>query len=381
MKPEPDQKEKFLYVDDLKENLLLFQATFESDFEITVAKSGQKALELLNENDFAGIIADQNMPGMTGIELLETASEKYPEMLRFIITAYIDFDNVVESINRGLVDGYFAKPYNNDEIRSIIFKALEVRNLRGKNQEMLMNLERVNAELLELERSKIDFLSSFTDEIRNPINKVMTAVHVIKDRVDSRELIESMHLLDISLGRLDNFTQAVKLLLRLQDTDAKINITGVSLKEIIEIGILEEENVLKYKGLDYFVREGSPDVTIEGEFELILTCFTILIELVEKHAEADSEVAFFASNDDGKLTLGIDCSKSNFSGGDKKLLTKLFSEEKVSISKDYSVELYLTHYIMSLHKGNIEITFNEDLSTNIRMLFPVPGVLSNDGNN
>ncbi|MBL7112513.1 MAG: response regulator, partial [Bacteroidales bacterium] len=55
-----------LYVDDLQTNLILFQATFEKDYNIILADSPQKALEILREQEIQVLVTDQRMPEMTG---------------------------------------------------------------------------------------------------------------------------------------------------------------------------------------------------------------------------------------------------------------------------------------------------------------------------
>jgi DNA-binding NtrC family response regulator len=71
MEKEPVKKSVVLYVDDIKANLMLFEASFD---EIHV------------------LVSEQNMPGMTGNELLEIVTLEYPDIMRFMITAYTDYD-------------------------------------------------------------------------------------------------------------------------------------------------------------------------------------------------------------------------------------------------------------------------------------------------
>ena len=66
-----DQQANILYVDDLQTNLVLFQATFEQYFHITLADSAIKAIEILKEQEVQVLVTDQRMPDMTGTELLE----------------------------------------------------------------------------------------------------------------------------------------------------------------------------------------------------------------------------------------------------------------------------------------------------------------------
>jgi len=371
METKPDYKETILYVDDIQANLMLFEASFEDDYSIMLAESGKEALKLLEDNDFAAIVSDQNMPGMSGTELLEIVEQKYPEIMRFILTAYTDYSTVVDSINKGKVYAYFNKPYNIDEVRMTINKSLEVRQLKRSNQEMIVELKRANEDLVEMDKTKINFLTGITNEIRTPINKILTAVHMIKDRIDSKELTESLNLLDVSLGRLESFSNAAKLLVRMQDSSNIIKSSEISPRELIEVGFIEKRATLKDPQLNYKIDDQSNGTKVEGEFELLLTSYAILIDLVAAHAAEGSDLNFSILVDDDKLSIGIESLKSNYGEKERDILLSLFAEEDISFNKDYQIELVLAYHIVSSHKGRISVNFNEDESTVIQLELPV----------
>ena len=365
-----DSMDKVLYVDDVKANLMLFEASFESDFAVTLAESGEEALKILEGNDFSVVVSDQNMPGMTGTELLGIVAQKYPDIMRFMITAYTDYSTVVDSINKGQVYGYFNKPYNIDEVRRTIFNSLEIRNLRLKNQEMIFKLEKANMELVEMDKTKIDFLSGITNEIRNPINKILTAVHMIKDRVDSKELTESLNLLDLSLGKLESFSESTKLLVRLQDNSAELKYESISPKELIEVEIIEKRDSLRASALKFKVVDSSGGKKTKGEFDLLLSCLLILMDLTISHSELDSEISFIIEERGDEILLGIKSSQSNFTQKEIDILSTQFSDKNGSFKRDHKMELVLAHHIIDSHGGRIQVSFEDDKTTLIQMILP-----------
>ena len=66
-----NKKYNILYVDDEVDNLTAFTALLRRYYQITTAQSGEEALELLTQKEFALVISDQRMPKMTGVELFE----------------------------------------------------------------------------------------------------------------------------------------------------------------------------------------------------------------------------------------------------------------------------------------------------------------------
>ena len=98
------------------------QAHYQSDYRIVKASSGDEALETVQEfkrrNDAVALfLADQRMPGMSGVEFLEEAIKLYPDTKRVLLTAYADTDAAITSINAIDLDYYLLKPWDPPEER------------------------------------------------------------------------------------------------------------------------------------------------------------------------------------------------------------------------------------------------------------------------
>jgi DNA-binding NtrC family response regulator len=86
----------------------------------------EDALSILKKNSIALIIADNRMPDMSGIELLEKALQKYPDTFRIILTAYIDDKPVKDALNLGYAHSCVSKPWEPDQMRAIVKKGIEI---------------------------------------------------------------------------------------------------------------------------------------------------------------------------------------------------------------------------------------------------------------
>jgi CheY-like chemotaxis protein len=82
--------------------------------KIQQAGNAQEALALLDHEEFDLIVSDHNMPGKTGIDLLEHAHKQHPQTARMLMTALAQLDIGVDAINRGRVDAFLRKPFDND---------------------------------------------------------------------------------------------------------------------------------------------------------------------------------------------------------------------------------------------------------------------------
>jgi serine phosphatase RsbU (regulator of sigma subunit) len=162
-----------LYVDDEEDNLTVFKSTFRREYTIHLAKSGAEGMEILKNNEIQLIITDQRMPGMTGIQFLESIIPDHPDCIRMILTGFSDVEAIIEAINKGRVYRYITKPWNKDELRQTINKAFENYDLREKNRNLIEELKKSNE---QLERKVIER----TQKIEAQKNEITDSIRYAK---------------------------------------------------------------------------------------------------------------------------------------------------------------------------------------------------------
>jgi signal transduction histidine kinase len=221
--------ETILYVDDDESNLVVFQAACGRDFKIVTANSGQQALELMARQQFALLIADQRMPGMSGVEVLEHARTEWPEVVRILITAYSDFHDATAAINRGQVQRFLRKPWVMEELRANLAEALQVyrTSQRVKALELrLRETERVYALGV--------VAAGIAHELRNPITAVATNLSLMREEItgilnglpSASPIAESLRQMTLLLAdtregvqRITDITRGVELSQRRRDAE------------------------------------------------------------------------------------------------------------------------------------------------------------------
>lgn len=132
---------KILFVDDEEQVLRALKRTFlDSQFEIYLANSGEKALEVLNEIDIDVMITDIKMPYMDGYELLKIVKQKFPNVIRLVLSGYSEEKLVFKSIQKGLAKMYLMKPWDsNDLIKKINRLIILKRELAEKKLVNIIN--------------------------------------------------------------------------------------------------------------------------------------------------------------------------------------------------------------------------------------------------
>jgi serine phosphatase RsbU (regulator of sigma subunit) len=143
--------ETILVVDDEVANLQKLHRTFVNRYPVLSASNGNEAMELIHKKeDIAVIIADQRMPGMTGLELLQQTIPRLPHAIRIILTGYTDVDVLLDAINSCKVYRYIVKPWDPPDLLMTVERGLEAHRLAKENEQFrkeLIRRERLAREL------------------------------------------------------------------------------------------------------------------------------------------------------------------------------------------------------------------------------------------
>lgn len=143
---------QILCVDDERNVLRALERIFlDDDFAIITAGSGEEGLVALEENpEIQLVISDYRMPGMNGVEFLKKVCELHPDTVRIVLSGYADTAAVVAAINDGQIYKFVPKPWNDDELRQTVIKAIETFELHFRNRELTEELSQANTHLQEL---------------------------------------------------------------------------------------------------------------------------------------------------------------------------------------------------------------------------------------
>ncbi|MFY9556122.1 MAG: sigma-54 dependent transcriptional regulator [Blastocatellia bacterium] len=107
----------------------------EKAYTVDTAPDGEHALVCLEEQDYALVITDIKLPGVSGLELLARIRVDWPEVAVIIMTAFSSISSAVEAMKLGAED-YIGKPFQLDELAITVEKALERRSLRREVREL-----------------------------------------------------------------------------------------------------------------------------------------------------------------------------------------------------------------------------------------------------
>jgi response regulator RpfG family c-di-GMP phosphodiesterase len=140
-----------LFVDDEAGILSALRRLFRPHgYRILTAEGGAEALELLGRETVDLVISDMRMPNMSGAVFLREVRNRWPDVMRLLLTGHADMASTIDAINHGEIYRYISKPWNDDEIVHTVKEALERKRLERENARLAELTRRQNDELKEL---------------------------------------------------------------------------------------------------------------------------------------------------------------------------------------------------------------------------------------
>ncbi|WP_292938296.1 sigma-54 dependent transcriptional regulator [Noviherbaspirillum sp.] len=129
-----------LVIDDEPRSQDAIRRTLEEDFNVITAGAADDGRELMERHSVSVILCDQRMPGTTGVQFLKEVRERWPDVVRIIISGYTDSEDIIEGINEAGIYQYLLKPWLPDHLLETVRRAVEAQGLQS-------DMHRLNIEL------------------------------------------------------------------------------------------------------------------------------------------------------------------------------------------------------------------------------------------
>ncbi len=130
-----------LIIDDEVRSLEALERNLSDDFDIRIAEDIEQAESIL-ENEWVHIVlCDQRMPDMTGVEFLKTVRERWPDVVRIIISGYTDAEDIISGINEAGIYQYITKPWEPERLLLTLRNAARLFDLQRQNELLAIELK------------------------------------------------------------------------------------------------------------------------------------------------------------------------------------------------------------------------------------------------
>jgi two-component system response regulator PhcR len=215
-----------LYVDDERGNRIVFEQSLNAEFHVLTAQDAAEALELLEQHEFAVIVSDIRMPSMTGEELLRIVKERYPQVIRMVVTAYADVEPILRAINEGLVARYIIKPWIRAELVQVLRWAIEAWTFSRDSAAL-------HRRLLETERLATlgSIAGMLVHDLKQPLMSLLVNVEHLRELANAAPVIRDA-LLQAPIPPAQR-ARLVELIDDLDPVTTDLKTSGTHLSELI----------------------------------------------------------------------------------------------------------------------------------------------------
>ncbi|MFC1490197.1 hybrid sensor histidine kinase/response regulator [Candidatus Latescibacterota bacterium] len=339
-------------------------------YDILTAYDDNKGLSLIRETRPDIVLLDLKLPGKSSGDVIRGISSIDPSIIVVVITGYATVESAVEAMKQGASD-FLPKPFTPDELRVIVDRAMETRNLKVET----VRLQNENTRIRE------NFVSIITHEMRSPLVVVEQYLEVLlggyTGEIESNQykiLSQCKHRINWLLSLVNEWLEMA----RIQDTIILEKVEVVSIRSILEeaidiICLLAQEKDIT---LEYDISDDFPSIL--GNHEALVHLFLNLYSNAVKYNCVSGKITTCARDEGDSISIKI---SDTGIGIPKETLPFVFDEffrvSNIRKKSCKSVEetgtglgLAIVKKFVDAHKGYIDVDSIENAGTSFTVHLP-----------
>lgn len=356
-----------LLVDDETLALKYFSKAFGNRFPIYSASSAREALRVLetHHDDIGVIVTDQRMPESTGVELLKTVRNRYPNTTRILTTAYTEMDMLVAAINIGAVHSFVSKPWELGQLEKTLVGALEHHQSQTKDEVLYeQRIDELKAKLLDHRAYDIGLIAA---KIGHYVHNALCPLTFLLDQLlnhDQSGVVYSAGFLQSVRTHIYDVARTLKDLEQASVPVAPEDCEQLSLEEILDKALADTEIIRNQKHFRFEKVVSTPVPPIHGALPQIEKLFRFMIaeEIVSLPSESLVRVKLSAHEADGEI-LGANIEFEDFvpvsSHTSADSLLHPFNL-RGSNPREFGVFLVSCYFIAQHHGGSLNVRVKDD---------------------
>ena len=382
-----------LIVDDEPKNLTVLESILDDPgYRLVRANSGQEALLALMAEQFAVLVLDVRMPGMTGFELAQLIKErkKTSRVPIIFLTAYYNEDqHILEGYGSGAVD-YLHKPVNTAVLRSKVAvfaelfskgRALELANRtlmtevgeRRKAEERLHELnetldrrvtERTNtvelreAELRDANRRKDEFLATLAHELRNPLAPVRNAVQLLRVKgLDTPELQWSTDVIDRQIQAMSRLIDDLMDVSRINQGKIELRREWVTTEDVLRDAVESSRPLIDECGHELLLTLPEQRLSLHADRTRLTQAFMNLLNNAAKYMDRGGRIEVIARDAGNEVVVTVKDKGIGIPGDRLQNVFEMFSQVETTLTRSrggLGIGLSLTQRLVEMHGGTVQ---------------------------
>ena len=356
-----------LIVDDEKNNLTVLRNFLEPGYKVYEAQTGADALEIAKKSELDVVIADQRMPQMTGVELLEELRHFKPDVAGIVLTGFTDPPALISAINRARVFRFLKKPWQPDDILEAVRQASEhvyqtraiqrlVTLLARRTEELDASLAQVrNAQRQLLHMERLGTMGRLAAGVIHDLRNLMVSLGYVESVLEHRDVAADVRE-SVQVG----MQGVTNLITTLEAMHAYARGGGLSLDKgklapsaVINDAIAIARMDLQYRmhKVDVRIEEGLPSVI--GDRQKLTQVLVNLVRNALQATEQWRHVGIEATRSNGNVVFAVEDEGPGVPADLREDIFKPFVSSKGE--GGLGMGLYMAKLIIDSHQGEIAV--------------------------
>ncbi len=388
-----------LIVDDEEDNLITLADLLRDDYHIITAPNAIDALATLrglkDPESVHLVIADQRMPRMTGVEFLAETLAIIPRSRRIILTGFSDVNAVIDSINIAHIYKFAMKPYNPEDMRLTVQRALEAFELEEVNDRLLQELKNMNADLestvaqqtqelrskhdalVTINRDKDEFLGIVAHDLKNPLFAIKSFADLIVSDFNDQphdRIPEYAGVIAKSSERMFKLIEDLLDVNAIESGSLNLGYERITLEPIIDNVLQDFSTLAAAKGISLVFDRCSEHYAINADIGLVRQVIENVISNAVKYSPHHTTVNIHNQVVDRRVVFEVADAGPGFSDEDRKRLFEKFarlSAEPTGGESSNGLGLYIVRKLVDMLGGAVTCRDGDSGGTVFEVTWPL----------
>ena len=388
----PREVVNVLIVDDEPKNLTVLESVLDDPgYRLVRATSGQEALLALMAHEFAVLVLDVRMPGMTGFELAQTIKlrRKTARVPIIFLTAYFNEDrHKLEGYGSGAVD-YLHKPIDAAVLRSKVavfaelhrkrralelandalrIEVLERRRAEQRLSELNENLdrrvtERTNAllereaQLRDANRRKDEFLATLAHELRNPLAPIRNAIELLRRKGGGTpDHLWATELIDRQATLMERLIDDLMDVSRINEGKIELRRRWIDVGPVLEEAIRSTAKLIEDSGHQLDLQLPEAPLLVDADPARLTQAFMNLLNNAAKYTHRGGRILVELRRVDDQVVVSVRDTGIGIASEQLEDIFEMFSQVDTALSRSrggLGIGLSLTRRLVELHGGRV----------------------------
>ena len=341
------------------------QILIKGGFQALTAADGAAGLNQLREHKPEVVLIDLKMPGINGFEVLQKINEIDPHIIPIVITGYATVDSAVEAMKKGAYD-FLPKPFTPEELRIIIRRALERRQL-------VMEAESLRREKKLMEEH---FITMVSHQLRSPLVAIQQYFEVILAGMAGQVEEKTKEMIGRARERLDGLLRLINDWLDLSRISRGLIVDKfkiIDLQKLLEKQVEFMRPFAQENSVSLELAPNAATISIQGDEQTLEQVFSNLINNAIKYNRPQGSVTLRLKEEAGAVVIEIEDTGIGIAEEHIPYIFDQFFQVHRREGQKYKstgLGLSIAKKIIEAHKGMIQVSSELGKGSLFRIVLP-----------